>query len=364
MQKTKSVSKLLAAVAIVLLMFTMLPASAWAAAEVASYTIKVHGDGEPRNVPGAVVTLEAAGLNPVEATTDGNGEAVLMVTASDSYTLTIVALGYTTLRLENYKPGNGTNVVDIYADAVPPVIHNVTVSPDEGWTAGPVTVTVEATDNKGIDSYSFDAGLTWQPEETLEVEVNCTFPFGAILVKDTAGNITTWTGVVVISNIVTAPKIISVTVSPDTDATKEEMIVQIDAQSNRGDDARLEYSFDGENWGPDPFKAYSDNITLSGTISVRDNFDGEFICSDIWPNAVLVNKINKLAPSVNVNYDDQPTSGSVKITVTATLNRSSGYQGSEDLFYSYNGEPSNADIESEYIAYKNGPVTIKVQDAA
>ncbi len=81
-------------------------------------------------------------------------------------------------------------------DKANPVISDVTRSETE-WTNDNVTITVNASDvMSGLadTAYSFDGGITWQEDNTYTASENGTFN---IIVKDKAGNETTWDEIVI-----------------------------------------------------------------------------------------------------------------------------------------------------------------------
>lgn len=382
MQKTKITLRILSVLAVLLLAFTMLPAGALVGAAdtyESLYRIRVHGNGEEAsaNVAGAEVILESAGRATVSAVSDANGLAVFSiengnaVVSGANYYYTIKKTGYTTLRSADTNSfltvNSGVRVVDIYADFQPPVIHRVTQSLDSGWTKGPVTITVAATDNVGIDAYSFDGGATWQPENYVEVNNNVVFEPGTIKIKDTAGNITSYFNEVSVSNIDNvAPVIHTVQLFPNIE-TNDSVTIEIIADDNRWD-ATLEYSTDGGvNWSPNPYAMIAANTVISeNSIMVRDDAGNE----TAYPFEIRLDKINKLAPTIlSVTPDIEnavPTNGAVTIRVAAVFNSSAGYAGRTDLWYSFNGgaswQPDNFIVITENQTIPAG--TIKVKDAA
>ena len=82
----------------------------------------------------------------------------------------------------------GSFTVNLVQDSTPPTITGITGNPTN-WTNQPVTITVNATDNVGLNAtaYSFDGGQTWQQSNQLTTSI---MQILEIRVRDTSGNIT------------------------------------------------------------------------------------------------------------------------------------------------------------------------------
>jgi hypothetical protein len=87
-----------------------------------------------------------------------------------------------------YAVNLGTINVNVIApDTTPPTITGITGNPTN-WTNQPVTITVNATDNVGLNAtaYSFDGGQTYQQSNQLTTSI---MQILEIRVRDTSGNI-------------------------------------------------------------------------------------------------------------------------------------------------------------------------------
>lgn len=100
------------------------------------------------------------------------------VTGDGTYTCTVTWTDNGAVRTSSVS-----YVVEDY-DKEPPVVNSITESP-EARTKEDVVLTIRASDNMGIDSYSFDSKGTWQSGNTLTISSN-----GKVgcAVKDLAGN--------------------------------------------------------------------------------------------------------------------------------------------------------------------------------
>lgn len=175
-------------------------------------------------------------------------------------------------------------------DKTSPVISAVNGNPTN-YTNNAVTLTVNATDNVAISSYSFDNGVTWQASNSKMFSENGTIYIKA---KDSAGNITGATPVI-ISKITSSPIISSINGNP-TDWTNQDVTLTVKASGTSED---LQYSFDnGVTWQDTNYKTYSQN-TSDINIKVKDNSNNitEFSSIDI-------SKIDKSSPEAPEIYDN------------------------------------------------------------
>jgi hypothetical protein len=81
----------------------------------------------------------------------------------------------------------GQITINVVADTTPPTITGITGNPTN-WTNQPVTITVNATDNVGLNAtaYSFDGGQSWQQSNQLTTSI---MQILEIRVRDMSGNI-------------------------------------------------------------------------------------------------------------------------------------------------------------------------------
>jgi hypothetical protein len=90
---------------------------------------------------------------------------------------------------DSYGTANsyGQITINLIQDSISPTITGITGNPTN-WTNQPVTITVNATDNVGLNAtaYSFDGGQTWQQSNQLTTSI---MQILEIRVRDTSGNI-------------------------------------------------------------------------------------------------------------------------------------------------------------------------------
>ena len=141
--------------------------------------------------------------------------------------------------------GNITEkTAQVMVDIDTPVISDVALS-STSWTKENVIITVTASDvMSGLadTAYSFDGGTTWQEDNTYTASENGTFN---IIVKDKAGNETTWDEIVI--------DYIDKEVPSSPDLYEQDGLVYISSRSfdfNKDTDSAeyVEYCLDGINW--------------------------------------------------------------------------------------------------------------------
>jgi hypothetical protein len=128
-------------------------------------------------------------LNPQTTQDTSGGSRLLYYFLSNTTHTTATSQNYNLYALTNFGRiiNYGQFTLNYFADTTPPTITGITGNPTN-WTNQPVTITVNATDNVGLNAtaYSFNGGQTWQQSNQLTTSI---MQILEIRVRDTSGNI-------------------------------------------------------------------------------------------------------------------------------------------------------------------------------
>lgn len=177
----------------------------------------------------------------------------------------------------------------VYVDEQGP---SVDVSADiTEWTQKPVTIAIDSADElSGLAEkpYSFDAGKTWQTENTYQVTKNDKI---VIQVRDKVGHITQKEfGVKNIDQ--TPPELRNIISSPEDNWCEGEAVVTVSANDSEAGLAEKPYSFDGGNtWQKEPYIALKNSAVLQ--IYIQDQL------GNICKNEYEIVKISKIQDVLN-----------------------------------------------------------------
>jgi len=277
------------------------------------------------------------------ATTDSilvanNGDYTCEVTYTDSVTgaSSTVTVGMTVSNI----------------DFVPPTV--TVIADTDTATKGNVNLTVSATDNVGVASYSID-GVTYSSATTYEVTANGTYTLYA---KDLAGNV--GTAQYTVTNIDKVAPDVTVTFTDEpTNGAVTVTISATDLHSAGYDTAHgnnISYSFNGAAYGTKTQYSVAQNGTY--IVSVCD------VAGNVTEKSITVNGIDTKAPVISgVNSSDTAmTNQNITLTVLATDTQDSGYGKNTRLTYSMNG--SAAQTSNQFTVTTNGTYNFAVTDPA
>ena len=226
---------------------------------------------------------------------------------------------------------NSTELKVNKVDNDPPVVTRVSGNTGNTWVQSRKLV-VEANDGSGIgiQSYSFDNGLSWQESNEYTATESRIY---YIKVKDKLNNTMETAYEVDVSKIDNnSPTINDVTGNDDEWSTSKKLTV--DATDDEGTD--LEYSFDGgQTWQKDPTFEVDKNGTYD--VKVRDEAGNE---SDVFQ--VTVDKIDNVTPTIKIT-EDSKGSNFISITIETT----EGGMGLEKIEYLIT--PGMTDYESNEV---------------
>lgn len=139
--------------------------------------------------------------NPTDTIYDYTRQFLVTTEGSNSYTVTAV----------DYSGNTNTKTITVNLDKTAPTIQAVqSTAVDASRLYRGYLLNITATDAGGsnLAGYSIDGGATWQTGNTFAVEKTTTIAAGNIMVKDTAGNVSVYSGKDV---TLTVPKIASYT---------------------------------------------------------------------------------------------------------------------------------------------------------
>ena len=212
------------------------------------------------------------------------------------------------------------------------------------------TVTIIATDvgvGLNVLPYSFDNGLTWTNDNTVEYDCNGTY---TVIVKDALGNQATHEYTV--NALDSVPPVVSLYYSDSV--TNGDIIITVNAYDEISGLAAMPYSYD-------------DGITWTDKNSVIITENGEYVIKvsdavgNIETKTVSISIIDKSSPTIdNVTYSTTSiTADDIKVTFAC----SDIGAGLDDFAYSYDGGIS-WEKDNSYIAQANGTYTVWVRDKA
>ena len=241
-----------------------------------------------------------------------------------------------------------------------PEITSITCS--EEWTAGNVTVSVQASDlqedgreGSGLsgDAYSFDGGSSWQGNEYTYME-NGSY---SIKVRDILGN-TEEKEFIIRTIDRTAPKI---SITQDTQANVLSDRVTVSAEDLQPDGepgsglAREAYSFDaGKTWSADNQLIIKENTTL--TAAVRD------AVGNIATEEITISNIDTTPPELNLSVSPLDWTEECRITAEGWDKNDAGGEGSGNIQYSFDGGKTWS-TENSFTITENGTYLVKGKDA-
>ncbi len=208
-------------------------------------------------------------------------------------------------------------------------------------------------DGVGLDDlpYSYDGGVTWTDETTLELDINKTVEFR---VRDKLGNMAELDEE--ITNIDCYPPTVTHRISPsywtNRDVTVTFNIADINADGSDGIGLpELYISYDGGSTWTDKTevtRSFNGNITLS----TRDLHDNTVIYS------MNVTNIDKVDPSVSINVDMADDHESALLIAEASDDASGIDEGSYVWWGPCDGDGSEMEVN------RNGTYHVKVTDNA
>mgnify|MGYP003306121190 CR=1 FL=1 len=200
------------------------------------------------------------------------------------------------------------------------------------WTNQNVTLTINATGN--ITNYSFDDGKTWQTSNKKTYTQNTT---GInVRIKDSSGNIGLYGQIIDIDKIEKVAPIISSVTGNATNWTNQNVTLTVNASdSTSGIASANAYSFDnGNTWQTENTKTYNQN-TNEIIVKVKDNLGN----ISTYSQTINIDKIDKIAPTIEITPNGADTSQSKEIIITVSDN--GGSRLSNDNNYQYQLGTSN-----------------------
>ncbi len=195
-----------------------------------------------------------------------------------------------------YQPGDAYTknesliLFALWEDKTAPTITEVTLS-DKGFVSEKVTLNVKATDNSGTVYYSFDGGVSYRRDGSLEILENQTIPAKTIIVKDASGNVTVYDIETVISNIDNIP--------PTIDDTTLDLSVNGDKVTFIFGEAKDDLS------GLDKYTlVYSVNSDFSGAVSEEVQSGHTVTLGDgvYYAKLVITDKVGNKTEEVFVRF--------------------------------------------------------------
>ena len=304
--------------------------------EVSSYTL-----------PSIKIDKTVPEINDIVYTTDGNGDTVVTVEASDALSGVKDYCFGSIVDENSWQSSNSKSFETEPEDLIVYVRDNalnissnivtmeVTHNP-AGWTNQPVTLTVSASSITGnITDYSFDGGETWQIQASKVFSEHQKELL--IIARDEDGNVCQ--KVVDVQYDATLPEIIGIEGSTDE---QDQPVVIVNAVD--GPSGVKEYSFDGGiTWQEENTKAYVS--TPAGIdVAVRD-YAGNTTSSSLF--------ISSVTQSPNTW-----TTGDVTVTVTASCATGATITG-----YSFDGGDTWQSSSSKLFTEPESYVGIAVKDS-